>query len=582
MRFLGTLLTGLAATASIAQAARVVYDWEVTYTTANPDGLFERQVVGVNGAWPPPAIHVSLNDTLVINVKNSLDIPTALHSHGMFQNNTVWMDGPVGVTQCSIPAGHSLTYEFNITQTGSFWIHSHYMGQYADGLRAPLILHNPEEPYKYDEDLVVPVSDWYHDNSANNLAIFMNVNNPTGAEPVPESGLIMDTINPNITFVPGKTYRLRLINMSAFSTFFISIDGHDLDIIEVDGIYTERKTVDSIYLTAAQRISVLVTAKNSTELNYLFHADMDIDMFDILPEDLVTNITANIMYDASHSNFAESQDLGMGSEFDDIDLPPLYPASAVEPDQQVNLTFNFDVTTDGINRGMFNELPYLTPKVPTLNTVLSMGELATDLTVYGPQSQAIILDHLNMVEIVLNNLDAGNHPFHLHGHVFQVVARGDGVFMGDRSTVEWNNENPTTRDTVLVPAESFTIIRFRADNPGVWIFHCHIEWHLETGLAVTFIEAPTVMQERMTLPEAFHEVCTAGGNPSTGNAAGKEGLDLKGAPGGITLIPDAFTAKGKGAMAACIISALIGMGAIVLYASIDPEKKAKDMIAAQK
>ncbi|KAI9023003.1 multicopper oxidase-domain-containing protein [Phycomyces nitens] len=581
MRFWGSLLTGLVASSSIAQAARVVYDWDITYTTANPDGLFERQVVGVNGAWPPPAIHVSLNDTLVINVKNSLDIPTALHSHGMFQNNTNWMDGPVGVTQCSIPAGHSLTYEFVIAQTGSFWIHSHYMGQYADGLRAPMILHNPEEPYKYDEDLVVPVSDWYHDNSANNLAIFMNVNNPTGAEPVPESGLIMDTTNPNITFVPGKTYRLRLINMSAFSTFFISIDGHDLDIIEVDGIYTERKTVKSIYLTAAQRISVLVTAKNATNVNYLFHADMDVDMFDILPEALVTNLTANIMYDSTHSNFAISEDVGMGSDFDDIDLPPLYKAAAVEPDQQVNLTFQFEVTTDGINRGMFNDLPYLSPKVPTLNTVMSMGELATNLAVYGPQSQAIILDHLNMVEIVLNNLDAGAHPFHLHGHAFQVVARGDGVFTGDRSAVEWKNTNPTTRDTVLVPAESFTIIRFRADNPGVWIFHCHIEWHLETGLAVTFIEAPTVMQERMTLPDAFLEVCTAGGHPATGNAAGKQGLDLKGAPGGITLIPDGFTAKGKGALAACVISALIGMISIVLYASIDPEKKAKEMFAAQ-
>ncbi|KAF7722838.1 hypothetical protein EC973_002640 [Apophysomyces ossiformis] len=580
MRFLETfLVAGLAS--SIAQAARVVHDWNITYTNANPDGLRERRVIGVNGKWPPPAIHVNLNDTLVINVHNSLDEPTSLHPHGQFQNGTVWMDGPVGVTQCPIPPGYDLTYEFNITQTGSFWIHSHFMGQYMDGLRTPLILHNPNEPYKYDHDITVPLSDWYHEDYHKGLDTFMSIYNPTGAEPVPQSGFIMENVNSSLTFEPGKTYRLRLINMSGFSTFFFSIDGHDLDIIEVDGIDTERKTVKNLYLTAAQRISVLVTAKNSTSLNYLMHADMDTGMFDVLPPDLKTNLTTPIYYNASHGNFAPSEDVGMGSDFDDIALPPLHRAAAVEPDHQVNLTFNFDVTTDGLNRGMFNEIPYLSPKVPTLNTLFSMGNLSNNIDVYGPQSMAYILKHLDMVEIVLNNLDDGDHPFHLHGHVFQIVARGDGIYTGNRSEVQWVLDNPTSRDTVLVPGNGYTIIRFRADNPGVWFFHCHIEWHLESGLAATFIEAPDVALQRMTLPEKFYDMCEAGGNIAKGNAAGKQGLDLSGAPDGIRLIYDGFTAKGKGAMAACIIAALIGIGTIVWYALADPQKEAKQIVAAK-
>ncbi|KAG2222226.1 hypothetical protein INT45_010639 [Circinella minor] len=564
--------------ATVAKAAIVEHWWDITYTTANPDGLYERRVIGVNGTWPPPQVDVTVNDTLIIHAHNSLDEPTALHSHGMFQNGTAWMDGPSMVTQCPIPPGHDFTYEFNITQHGSYWIHAHYMGQYMDGLRTPFILHNSPEAYTYDEDIVVPLEDWYHEQSSNLLDSFLNQYNPTGAEPVPQSGLIKRTPNASFNFVPGKTYRLRLINMSGFSMFYVSIDGHEFDVIEIDGVDTQRQTVKSVYLTAAQRVSVLVTAKNTTDTNYYFRADMDTDMFDILPEDLDYNLVAPVYYDQSHNNFAPADDEGMASQFDDIEFKCLEPAAAVQPDKQVNLTIDFQVTTDGINRGMFNELPYLAPLVPSLNTMLGMGNLSYEKTVYGPQTRAIILDHLSMVEIVLNNLDAGAHPFHLHGHVFQIVGRGAGVYDGDESKVEkWYLENPIQRDTVQVPAESFTIIRFRADNPGVWFFHCHIEWHLESGLAVTFIEAPEVAQQRMTLPQAFNDICEAGNIPTNGNGAGKEGLDLKGAPSGITLIYDGFTAKGKGAMAACIIAAIIGMGSIVWYALSDPEKKARDI-----
>ncbi|KAI9498290.1 multicopper oxidase-domain-containing protein [Zychaea mexicana] len=567
--------------ATVANAAIVEHWWNITYTTANPDGLKERRVIGVNGTWPPPVVEVTINDTLRIHTHNGLDEPTALHAHGMFQNGTGWMDGPSMVTQCPIPAGGDLTYEFNITQTGSYWIHGHYMGQYMDGLRTPFILHNSPEAYDYDEDIVVPLYDWYHDQSADNLDVFLNQYNPTGAEPVPQSGVIMDSADASFNFVPGKTYRLRLINMSGFSMFYVSIDGHDLDVIEIDGVDTVRKTQKSVYVTAAQRVSVLVTAKNSTDTNYYFRADMDTDMFDVLPEDLEYNIAAPVYYDQSHSNFSSSDDLGMASEFDDLLMNTLVPAAAVEPDHQVNLTIDFQVTTDGINRGMFNEVPYLAPKTPSLNTMLFQGNHSLEKSVYGPQSQAIILNHLDMVEIVLNNLDAGAHPFHLHGHVFQLVARGDGVFDGDRSKVDWVLDNPLQRDTVQVPAESYTIIRFRADNPGAWFFHCHIEWHLESGLAAVMIEAPDVAQQRLTLPQAFQDMCEAGGYSTTGNGAGKDGLDLSGAPNGIYLIYDGFTAKGKGAMAACIIAALIGIGTIIWYAIADPEKKAREIREAK-
>ncbi|KAI9272916.1 multicopper oxidase-domain-containing protein [Phascolomyces articulosus] len=556
-------------------AARVELNWDITYTTANPDGLMERRVIGVNGKWPPPPVEVTIGDTLVINVHNSLDQPTALHAHGMFQNNTGYMDGASMVTQCPIPPGYDFTYEFNITQHGSYWIHSHFMGQYMDGLRTPFILHNTNETYQYDYDQTITLVDWYHAESPEGLATFLNENNPTGAEPIPDSGFMLDNANASLTFTPGKTYRLRLINMSGFVTYFFSIDGHSMEVIEVDGIEVQRHPVDVVNLSAAQRVSVLVTAQNETSLNYYMHADMDVDMLDKIPPELKSNITTPIYYDQTHSNFAPVQDVGYNNtSFDETALQPVEVMDAVDPDEVISLSIDFAVTTDGINRGMFNDLPYLPPKVPTINTLLSQGQNALSPEVYGPQTITHIFKHLDMIQLVLNNKDGNTHPFHLHGHVFQIVGKGDGYY-DNNSSIPLNTTNPMRRDTIQVPGEGFAIVRFRADNPGIWFFHCHIEWHLETGLAATFVEAPDVAQQRMQIPSSMNDMCTAGGISATGNAAGKEGLDLSGAPSGVTLIYDGFTARGKGAMAGCIIAALLGIASIIWFAHADPQKEAR-------
>ena len=92
--------------ATTAYSAVVQLNWNITYVTGvNPDKAFARRAVGVNGQWPPPAIVVDLGDTLIINANNQLDVGTSLHSHGLFQNGTTWMDGAAGVTQCHIGVG---------------------------------------------------------------------------------------------------------------------------------------------------------------------------------------------------------------------------------------------------------------------------------------------------------------------------------------------------------------------------------------------------------------------------------------------------------------------------------------------
>jgi iron transport multicopper oxidase len=285
---------------SFGAAATKSLGWNVAYTTANPDGQYERRVMGVNGQWPPPAIELDYGDNLMLTVKNSLgDAVTGLHAHGLFQNGTNYYDGPAGVVQwyvastsyflnlfSGIPPGESLTYNFTVLQNGTYWIHSHVMGQYPDGLRTPFIIRNPKEPYQYDEDITVTVSDWYHAEMNEGIKTFMTYKNPTGAEPVPQAALMNDQQNGTIPFQAGKTYRIRFVNMAAFAMFHIWIEDHDMRVIELDGVYTEEYTVPGIDLTTAQRVSVLVTAKNSTDKNYAIVGAMDTDMFDIVPDGL--------------------------------------------------------------------------------------------------------------------------------------------------------------------------------------------------------------------------------------------------------------------------------------------------------
>ena len=131
--FLVTLLLLLpAGLIPAANADTVTYDWTIGWTTANPDGQAERRVIGINGQWPIPLLNITKGDRVIVNLHNQVglsgdlkslaantsklgDQATSVHFHGLFQNGTNEMDGPVGVTQCDVPAGSSMTYNFTVS-----------------------------------------------------------------------------------------------------------------------------------------------------------------------------------------------------------------------------------------------------------------------------------------------------------------------------------------------------------------------------------------------------------------------------------------------------------------------------------
>lgn len=104
---------------------------------------------------------------------------------------------------------------------------------------------------------------------------FINRANPTGAEPVPQAALFNDTQNLTVPIQPGKTYLFRMVNIGAFAGQYIWFEGHNMTIVEVDGVYTEQAEAEMIYLGAAQRCSFLITTRNDTSTNYAFVGSMD-------------------------------------------------------------------------------------------------------------------------------------------------------------------------------------------------------------------------------------------------------------------------------------------------------------------
>ncbi|KAK8112015.1 uncharacterized protein PG998_008472 [Apiospora kogelbergensis] len=457
--------------------------WELSWKFVAPDG-FGRPVVSVNNQWPPPALDGVVGDRVIVHVFNRLGNETAsIHWHGLQQIGQNTMDGPAAATQCPIPPGSQFTYDFHVIQAGTYWWHAHVAGQIADGLRGPMNFKDPKAPYQrqIDGELTVTLGDWYHTQAPFLIQQYESAENAAagGPEPIPDSGLINSGQNITIKVQDRKTYLLRVVNLGNFVGTYLEIEGHQLTIVETDGIYVDPVTVDRLYLSVAQRYAVLLTLKSSRaeEGAILMKAQLDTAMFDSTPP--ITNLTT----------------------VDDIDLvtarynPFIDQVNAYDHvDHQIILTMDF-TTIDNKNRAIINNVTYVDQKVPTLYTALSVGRLADNPVVYGQNSIPLLIKSGEIVELIINNHDAGSHPWHTHGYNFQIIARNPtngGDYPG--GLLRPPHPRPCRRDTTTVHANGFLALRFRANNPGVHLIHCHIEWHVVAGLVATLIESPTSLQ----------------------------------------------------------------------------------------
>lgn len=118
------------------------------------------------------------------------------------------------------------------------------------------------------------------------------------------------------------------------------------------------------------------------------------------------------------------------------------------------------------------------------------GNVSRSLFQPVPGTKLYKLKYGSTVQIVLQDtsiVTPENHPIHLHGYDFYIIAEGFGNFNPRKDPAKFNLIDPPLRNTVAVPVNGWAVIRFVADNPGVWIMHCHLDVHITWGLAMAFL-----------------------------------------------------------------------------------------------
>ena len=539
-----------------------------------PYAKSDKPVLAANYSSPGPSIEAFEGDTLVIIVINRLDVPSTIHWHGMKQAGTPGMDGAVGVTQCAIPPKSQMTYRFKAEPAGTSWYHGHILEQYTDGLYGPLIVRRRIEPHndKYDTEQVLMVADWYNNRSHTELLPwYLNANNPDGYEPSPSAIIVNGKFSQSL-FIPSSSsarIRFRIINSASFSMYTVSIDGLPLHIIELDQTDTAPYKVNSFSINVGQRVSFYVHL-NELDSSYLPSGASATDalfirfqaMLSMYPVDIVNYIPPYETQRYPYPTFFNPLYLAILS-LNGIDSRPAYPARDLTPalknaptpietnllaarpwtsdangipsaTHYLGIIIAFATSTNGINYGYLNDVTYssdanymhMRPNpivgitsdeyAPLLHQMASKpNDLGIPLPALGagdklPVVQSdgnghYLVPYQAVVDIYLNNTDGGEHPFHLHSHKFWVVATSDypdAEFLYSTSYVQ--------RDVVSVPALGWAKIRFVADNPGAWFFHCHIEWHMSAGLALVFLTSPQqLLKQGYTIPEDQRMLCQA-------------------------------------------------------------------------
>ncbi|KAF2255604.1 multicopper oxidase [Trematosphaeria pertusa] len=489
----------------------VTYNLEITNTTLNPDGAGDRNVMLINNQFPGPVIRASWGDTLVVNVKNSLaDNGTGIHWHGIRQLNSCQHDGVPGVTECPIAPGKSRQYVFKCTQFGTSWYHSHWSAQYSEGTLGTLIIDGPATA-NYDEDLgTLPITEWY---SLPGFTLNEQAQHSQVGPPKPDNILVNGThVNANgggsyftMKVKKGKKYRIRIINTSVDTTFSVSMDKHPFTVITSDFVPIKPIVADQLTLAIGQRYDVVINA-NQTADNYWFRVSVGTDCGsnDMVGKDIP--LGAILQYDGAPDGNPTSTGVTMRTSCnDETNLVPFVPNSVptdIVPQAEMQLNHHQDATDNFLFRWTIDGSPIIVDwNQPSLQTALEGS------STFGNNSNVYEMPSSNWYFwwIQTTSFIAIPHPIHLHGHDFYILGSGAGTW--DGSTAGLNFANPTRRDTATLPGGGYLLLAFPADNPGLWVMHCHIAWHASQGLSVQFLERKTEIKGAIGSTAAFDQGC---------------------------------------------------------------------------
>ena len=440
--------TGRTVTASLtAQAETIDLGGTLARTLAYGTGI------------PAPLIRANVGDELAVTVTNRLDHPTTVHWHGIALRND--MDGAAPATP-NIDAGRDFTYRFSVPHPGTYWAHPH-TGLDADfGLYLPVVVDDPAEPGRYDAEWIVVLDDWtdgigktpqqlYDDLRGTGMPAHDNMpgmSRMPSMHGVGTSALLGGDagdisypyylINGRIpaaptTFAanPGQRIRIRIINAGSDTAFRVALAGHTMTVTHTDGYPVQPTDVDALLLGMGERYDVTVTAGDG--------------VFPLVAVAEGKNALARAVLST-----------GAGTAPDPGFQPP-----------ELNGRLG---TADIFTATPADDLGSAKPDT-ALTAELSGAMMPYDWKINGrafPDDQPLPIRQGQRATLTFNNTTTMWHPMHLHGHTFQVI-KPDG------------SPGPRKDTAIVLPKQKVTVALI-ADNPGIWMMHCHNTYHQEAGM----------------------------------------------------------------------------------------------------
>ncbi|KAI8005387.1 Laccase-14 [Camellia lanceoleosa] len=551
LAFLGFLILNVFVVLSMAQTLRTVH-WvleETNYTRL----CSSKNILTVNGSFPGPTLHVHKGEKLIVNVQNQ-------GKHGVKQPKNPWSDGPEYITQCPIQPGANFSYEIIFsTEEGTLWWHAHSDWSRAT-VHGPIIVYpanGTTYPYsKPSEEFPIVLASWFKGDVMELIqSALESGGEPNQSDAFTINGQPGDLYNCSkpgtfrILVDYGKTYLLRIINSIMNEEMFFMVAQHNLTVVGMDGAYIKPINTDYIMITPGQTMDVLITANQTPSEYYMAaraYAGLTYDnttttaivqyngnytapstpAFPILPNytdiDAVTNFTRQMK--------------ALNSKEHPVDVP-----QTVDTKLYITISVNtlpcVNSSCDGPNgdrlAASLNNISFVTPEVDVLLAYHNQlqGIFTKDFPSQPPYffdftannvsddyltplnaTKVKVVEFNSTVEMVFQTTNvmnaAENHPMHLHGYSFYFVGFGFGNFNNETDPTGYNLVDPPEVNTVGVPTNGWAAIRFRADNPGVWFMHCHLERHSSWGMdTVLIVKNGTTNETSMLDPPAYLNPC---------------------------------------------------------------------------
>ena len=407
-----------------------------------------------NGLVPGPEIRARQGTRIDVAVENALDQDTTVHWHGLRIPHA--MDGVPDLTQPPIASGTTFSYGFDLPDAGTFWYHPHVRGseQQGRGLSGALIVEEPEPP-RVDRDILWVIDDW---RLTENGAIIENFGNPMDLSHAGRLGNVA-TLNgldsQAFTVRAGERLRLRLVNVANARIFAFEFEGHRPYVVALDGqpVSPHEPPTGKVVLAPGARADLIVDMQGDPGSR---HAVTD----DFFPRQ---------SYRYLELRYLDQSPVRESPPDWHITLPPNPLPEPVLAEAETH-----DIILSGGAMGGLTGAIFDGESLP-IGTLARRGKVwaINGIVAHRTDMDPLLVFQLGRTQrIRLRNDTAFPHPMHLHGHSFRLLSQnGQGV------------PHQPFLDTVLLNPDDVAELAFVADNPGDWLFHCHVLEHMEAGMS---------------------------------------------------------------------------------------------------